>query len=77
MTAAQVLLAWDIQRGVSVIPKSVNPKRLQENFDTIHFELKEDDMKRIEALDKNHRFIDGTFWEVENGPYTADSIWNA
>ncbi|MFL1895260.1 aldo/keto reductase [Aquimarina sp. 2-A2] len=77
MTAAQVALAWNIQRGVSVIPKSVNPTRLQENFNTGTFKLSEDDMQRIQTLDKNHRFVDGKFWEVENGPYTADSIWNA
>jgi alcohol dehydrogenase (NADP+) len=38
--------------------------------------LTEEDMALLKDLDKAHRFIDGKFWEVENGPYTADSIWN-
>lgn len=76
MTPAQVALAYTIQRGVAVIPKSINEKRLLENLETINYTLTEEDMNLIKGLDKGHRFIDGKFWEVENGPYTADSIWN-
>ncbi|WP_417370324.1 aldo/keto reductase, partial [Flavobacterium beibuense] len=77
MTVAQVVLKWGIQRGISVIPKSTNVSRLQENLDTLKFELSASDMEKIAALNKDHRFVDGKFWEVEGGPYTAEEIWNA
>ncbi|AKP52707.1 aldo/keto reductase [Cyclobacterium amurskyense] len=76
MSPAQVALAYTIQRGVAVIPKSINEARLLQNLETLNHTLTEEDMALLKDLDKGHRFIDGKFWEVENGPYTADSIWN-
>lgn len=66
-----------IQRGIVVIPKSINEARLLQNLETLNHTLTEEDMTLLKDLDKGHRFIDGKFWEVKNGPYTADSIWNA
>lgn len=77
MSPAQVALAYTIQRGIAVIPKSINEARLLQNLETLNHTLTEEDMALLKDLDKGHRFIDGKFWEVENGPYTADSIWNA
>ena len=77
MSPAQVALAYTIQRGIAVIPKSTNEARLLQNLETLNHTLTEEDMVFLKDLDKVHRFIDGKFWEVENGPYTADSIWNA
>ncbi|MGJ8714325.1 MAG: aldo/keto reductase [Maribacter stanieri] len=77
MSPAQVPLAYTIQRGIAVIPKSTNEARLLQNLETLNQTLTEEDMTLLKDLDKGHRFIDGKFWEVENGPYTADSIWNA
>lgn len=51
-TTAQVMLRWNIQRGVAVIPKSVRRERIAENFDVWDFALDADDMERIAALDK-------------------------
>lgn len=76
MSPAQVALAYTIQRGIAVIPKSINEARLLQNLETLNHTLTEEDMALLKDLDKGHRFIDGKFWEVENGPYTADSIWN-
>ncbi len=50
-SVAQVVLRWMIQRGVVVIPKSVRPERMAENFDVFGFELSDDEMDRIAALD--------------------------
>jgi 2,5-diketo-D-gluconate reductase A len=49
---AQVVLRWHIQRGSIVFPKSVTPQRIQENFELFDFELSEDDMDAITALDR-------------------------
>ena len=76
MSPAQVALAYTMQRGIAVIPKSINEARLLQNLETLNHTLTEEDMALLKDLDKGHRFIDGKFWEVENGPYTADSIWN-
>jgi len=50
-TAAQVVLRWLVQREVVAIPKSVHEERIEENFDVFDFELSDDDMERIAALD--------------------------
>ena len=77
MSPAQVALSYTIQRGVAVIPKSTNESRLLQNLETLNHALTGEDMALLKDLDKGQRFIDGKFWEVENGPYTAESIWNA
>ena len=50
-SAAQVMLRWNLQRGVIVLPKSVHRDRMEQNFDVFGFELTEDEMERIAALD--------------------------
>ena len=52
-TSAQVMLRWNIQRGVIVIPKSTHIERMKENFDVFDFSLSDEEMNRISALDKN------------------------
>lgn len=52
-TPAQVMLRWHIQRGIVVIPKSTHIERMEENFRVFDFELTEEDMTAIAALDKN------------------------
>lgn len=51
-TPAQVILRWNVQQRVIVIPKSVHPERMQENLDIWDFELDASDMARIAELDK-------------------------
>lgn len=52
-SVAQVILRWEIQRDIVVIPKSVHIERMSENFNVFDFELTKSDMKTIAALDKN------------------------
>ena len=51
------MLRWNLQRGVVVIPKSVHEARIKENFDVFDFELTPDEMKEIDALDKDKRYF--------------------
>ena len=54
-TPAQVVLRWHLQLGNIVIPKSVTPARIRENLDVFDFELGDDDMRAIAALDRGLR----------------------
>jgi 2,5-diketo-D-gluconate reductase A len=58
-TIAQVILRWLTQRGVVAIPKSVRKERMEENFNSLDFELSAEDMKAIQTLDtKMSSFFD-------------------
>ena len=54
-SSAQVILRWDLQRGVVVIPGSSNPDHMLENISIFDFELTEQEMARIDALDRNEK----------------------
>lgn len=51
-SVAQVILRWLLQRGIVPLAKTVNRERMKENIDVFNFELSEDDMNKISALDK-------------------------
>lgn len=55
VTAAQVILRWNLQRGVAVIPGSSDPDHIRENLEILDFSLTEEDMARIAALDRNEK----------------------
>lgn len=55
VTPAQVILRWNLQRGVVVIPGSSNPEHIKENLDLFGFELTEEEMSQIGALDRNEK----------------------
>ena len=52
---AQVMLRWHLQEGRSAIPKSTKPARIAENFDVFDFELSQDQLAAIDALDTGLR----------------------
>mgnify|MGYP002546546563 CR=1 FL=1 len=51
-TTAQVMLRWELQRGIVTIPKSVHKERMEQNFNVFDFTLSEEDMKAMATLDK-------------------------
>jgi diketogulonate reductase-like aldo/keto reductase len=56
-SVAQVVLRWNTQRGVVIIPKSVHQNRIVENFDIWDFELSQEDMDKIAKMDLGHSEI--------------------
>ena len=55
-TPAQVILRWQIQAGYVVIPGSKNPEHIAENIDIFGFTLSDEDMRKINGLDRQHRY---------------------
>ena len=74
-TRAQVLLAWNMERGVVVIPKSVNESRIAENFGSLNVKLDADDMAQISTLECNLRITTGAFCILPGGDYTLENMW--
>lgn len=59
-STAQIILRWHIQTGNIVIPGSKNPEHIKANFDLFDFALTEEEMKKIDELDKNVRYYTST-----------------
>jgi diketogulonate reductase-like aldo/keto reductase len=55
VSAAQVILRWDLQRSIVVIPGSSNPDHIKENLDLFGFELTDEEMEQIGALDRDEK----------------------
>lgn len=55
VTSAQVILRWNLQKGVVVIPGSSNPDHIKENTEIYDFELSEEEMNKINSLDRNEK----------------------
>lgn len=55
VSAAQVILRWDLQNGVVVIPGSSNPDHIRENTELYHFSLTDAEMDAIRALNRNEK----------------------
>ncbi len=55
VSSAQVILRWNLQKGVVVIPGSSNQSHIKENTEIYHFELTKDEMEKINALDRNEK----------------------
>ena len=66
-TPAQILIRWSIQRGMVVLPKSVNKSRIIENFSVFDFDIPDSMMKKLDELDES--FV--TCWDPHNPPSYA------
>lgn len=53
----QILIKWQVQRGVAVIPKSVTKSRIISNIDIFDFELTAEEMKTLDSFNRGHRFV--------------------
>lgn len=73
-TPGQVLIAWALARGTSVIPKSVNRARITENWAARDLTLTPGDMTAIAALDRHQRMVDGRFWFLGE-TYSPQTLW--
>ena len=72
-----MLLAWGIACGTAVIPKSVSPERQADNLQAASLlPLSPAEMEQIEGLERHHRFVDGSFWELSGGPYNRAGLWD-
>lgn len=54
-TIAQIVIAWGLSRGIFMIPKSITPQRIKENFDAKDITLDEEDIKKINDLNRGKR----------------------
>ena len=54
-TPAQIGLRWAVQKGISVIPKSVHPDRIRSNADIFDFSIDQEDMDLLDTLNQNYR----------------------
>ena len=61
-SSAQIMLRWCIQQGFVILPKSVTPERIEENFEIFDFELDKKEMAHLRTLDINYR----TCWDPTN-----------
>src|SRR3989338_1954287 len=61
-TPAQILLNWAIGRETVAIPKSTSLERIKENIEIFDFELSSKDQAKINAINKNHRFVNPIEW---------------
>lgn len=73
---SHVILKWGIQNGIVVIPKSVTPARIRENFDAMKVQLTPEDMAAIATIDKRNRISFGGAWLIEGSPYAYETLWD-
>ncbi len=66
-TVAQVMLRWNVQRGIVVIPKTSHVERMKENIDIFDFQLSDEEMKAITTLDE-----DRSLWLDYDDPYIVE-----
>lgn len=70
-TAAQIILRWHIQEGLSIIPGASNPDYIRENINIFDFSLSDEEMVQMRQLNKEKRFFNATLEQVEQ------MVWGA
>lgn len=64
-TPGQIVLRWGIQRGTSVIPKSLTPSRIRSNFNVFQWQLSQEDMEVLDTLDRAYRFVEVPWYSFD------------
>ena len=64
-TPQQAALRWLLDRGLSAIPRSKNPEHIEENWRAQEVELTEEDLQRIDGLNRDKRYVDAEFSEFD------------
>ncbi|MBD1913344.1 aldo/keto reductase [Leptolyngbya sp. FACHB-16] len=75
ITPGQLLIAWAIDRGTSVIPKSVNPSRIAENFAIASHTLSSKARAALDGIDTRFRYVEPKDWFFPGITYTGESFW--
>lgn len=74
-TVAQISLAWNMQRGVAVIPKSMTKERIQQNFDALDITLDEEDIEKIDGLNTDVRVFNPENWNYPHLGWIKNPIY--
>ncbi len=74
-TPAQILIAFTLNRGLSVIPKSTNEGRIKENLDADEINLSAEEVEELKKEDRGYRIVNGSFWTREGSPYSMEFLW--
>ena len=75
VSSAEVVLAWAVQRGTNPIPKSTNAERQKNNLEAADLRLTDEEMGRVDGLERGYRFIDGSLWTFDGSPYSLEWLW--
>lgn len=76
-SAAQILIRWAVQRGTSVVPKSVTAERIRSNIDVISWELSKEQMTKLNSVEAQKRMLVCEFFCGPTSPYkTPAHLWD-
>jgi diketogulonate reductase-like aldo/keto reductase len=64
-SAQQILLSYALSQSVGIVPKSTSPERIHDNFQVLNLRLNEEDLNRLNSIDKDGHYIRCTGWLVK------------
>jgi len=73
---AQIMVAWAMERGTAVIPKSVNAGRIAQNLQSTKIQLSAEDLQKMAHSDRHFRYVTGAFWAFKESGYSVANLWD-